>query len=116
MELLYFVVFWINTLPANDGMSRTHSSILLGTQLDFHRHCQLEFGTYLQTHDETDNTMRSRTTGALSLCPTGNAQGGYFFYNLTTAKILNRNNWTVLPMPESVIQRVHNLARRSKAS
>jgi hypothetical protein len=29
--------------------------------------------------------------------------------------VLNRNNWTVLPIPQDVIDRVHNLARRAAA-
>jgi hypothetical protein len=36
--------------------------------------------------------------------------------SLTTGRRLNRNHWTPLPMPKEVIDRVHTLARRSKAS
>ena len=54
--------------------------------------------------------MATRTTGALALRPTGNAQGGYYFFSLSTGRILNRNRWTPLPMPAEVIDRVHTLA------
>eukprot|EP00978_Attheya_sp_CCMP212_P022914 scaffold69305_cov32-Attheya_sp.AAC.1 len=58
--------------------------------------------------------MHARTTGAIALRPTGNSQGGYYFYSLTTGRRLNRNNWTVLPMPNEVIDRILTLARRSR--
>jgi hypothetical protein len=35
--------------------------------------------------------MATRTTGANALRPTGNAQGGYYFYSLDTGRGLNRN-------------------------
>eukprot|EP00543_Licmophora_paradoxa_P013375 CAMPEP_0202461370 /NCGR_PEP_ID=MMETSP1360-20130828/49055_1 /ASSEMBLY_ACC=CAM_ASM_000848 /TAXON_ID=515479 /ORGANISM="Licmophora paradoxa, Strain CCMP2313" /LENGTH=40 /DNA_ID= /DNA_START= /DNA_END= /DNA_ORIENTATION= len=35
--------------------------IVLGKRLNFSAHCRAEFGAYVQTHEETDNTMRSRT-------------------------------------------------------
>lgn len=60
--------------------------------------------------------MDSRTAGAIALRPTGNAQGGYYFMSLSTGRRLNRNNWTILPMPNEVIDRVHNLARRQSAN
>ena len=57
--------------------------------------------------------MNTRTTGAIAMRPTGNAQGGYWFYILGTGRLLNRNHWTVLPMPADVIARVNTLARTS---
>ena len=56
--------------------------------------------------------MIPRTTGAIALRPTGNAQGGHYFYSLSTGRRLNRNHWTVVPMPAEVVQRVDRLSRR----
>lgn len=56
--------------------------------------------------------MLPRTTGAIALRPTGSAQGGHYFYSLTTGKRINRNQWTVLPMPADVIQRIDRLCCR----
>ena len=53
--------------------------IITGSGIDFHKHCQLEFGSYVQTHEDHDNTMATRTIGAIALRPTGNSQGGYYF-------------------------------------
>ena len=118
VELIYYSVFWLNSFPARDGISDTLSprAIVTGSHVDFNKHCKLEFGAYVQAHEEHDNTMMTRTTGAIALRPTGNVQGGYYLYSLSTGRVLNRNHWTELPMPQDVIDRVHTLARRAAAN
>jgi hypothetical protein len=59
--------------------------------------------------------MATRTTGAIALHPTGNAQGGQFFLTLATGRVLNRNRWTALPMPAEVIDCVYVLTRRNSS-
>ena len=79
-ELIYLSVFWLNCFPARDGISDVLSprEIVVGATIDFNKHVQLEYGTYVQTHEEHDNIMATRTTGATTLRPaTGNSQGGY---------------------------------------
>jgi hypothetical protein len=117
IELAYHSVFWLNCFPPDDNISSTLSprAIVVGHHVDYRRHCKLLFGTYVQTHEEHDNSMASRTTGALALRPTGNEQGGHYFFSLSTGRILNRNRWTALPMPAEIIDRVHTLARRQAA-
>jgi hypothetical protein len=117
IEMVYYSTFWLNSFPADDGISDTLSprALVVGSQIDYAKHCKLEFGTYVQTHEEHDNSMATRTTGAIALRPTGNEQGGYYFMSLTTGRVLNRNHWTALPMPGEVIDRVHALARRTSA-
>jgi len=117
VELVYFCVFWLNSFPAKDGISDILSprAIVHGTNIDYNKHAKLEYGTYVQSHEEQDNTMATRTIGAIALHPTGNAQGGYYLYSLSTGKVLNHNHWTVLPMPTDVINHVHVLACRSTA-
>jgi hypothetical protein len=118
VEMVTSATFWLNMFPPRDGISKTISprGIIHGLTVDYNKHCQLEFGSYAQVDEEHDNSMQTRTTGAISLRPTGNEQGGHYFMSLTTGRRLNRNHWTPLPMPEEVIDRVHTLARRSKAS
>ena len=60
--------------------------------------------------------MLPRTTGALALRPTGNAQGNFYFFSLTTGRVLNRVHATPLPMPDYVIKRVEILACRQRAN
>ncbi len=118
VELVHLSVFWLNTFPATDGILAAMSprAIIVGLQVDHNKHCKIEFGAYAQTHDEYDNSMATRTTGAIALRPTGNDQGAYYFMSLTTGRRLNRHNWTPLFMPQDVIDRVHSLARRSYAN
>jgi hypothetical protein len=117
IEMVRSSVFWLNMFPPTDGASDSLSptALIVGLKLDYGKHCQLEFGSYVQTHEEHDNSMGTRTTGAIALRPTGNAQGGYYFLSLSSGRLLTRNRWTDLPMPQHVIDRMHVLARRSKA-
>ena len=112
MELAKAVVYWLNSVPSSTGVSPTMSprTIITGQLLDYHKHCQYEFGEYVQTHEEHDNSLLSRTVGAIALRPTGNQQGGYFFMSLHTGRIINHLHATKLPMPSEVIMRVEQLA------
>jgi hypothetical protein len=118
IEIVKGCVSWLNMFPAQDGISKIHSprTIITGLQPDYEHHCRIEPGSYAQTHEQHDNTMRTRTIGAIALRPNGNSQGGYYFLSLTTGRRIDRQNWTELPMPNEVIDRVHTLARRDKAS
>ena len=118
VEMVYAANLWLNMFPHPNGISQTMSprTILTGHCIEYSTHCQLEFGEYVQTHEEHDNSMQPRTIGALSLRPTGNIQGGYFFFSLMTGRVLNRNCWTCLPMPNEVIDRVHRMAHQEKAN
>ena len=89
-------------------------AIMTGKRITYDKHCKLEFGTYVQTHKKHNNSMDSRTSGAIALRPSGNEQGGHYFLSLHTGKRILRNNWTVLPMPNDVVDAIHRLAAASK--
>jgi hypothetical protein len=112
--MVYAAVYWLNGFPDGSGISDTMSprEIVLRQGIGYHKHCQVEFGSYVQTHEEHDNSMVTRTTGAIALQPTGNAQGGHCFFSLTSGRVLNQNHWTTLPMPQDVIVRVHSMSGR----
>ena len=87
IEMVHLCAFWINMFPP--GLKTIYPTmsprdILTSLNVDFNNHCKLEFGEYDHTHKEHDNTMASRTCAAISLRPTGNAQGGYYFMSLRT--------------------------------
>jgi hypothetical protein len=92
-ELINYCVSWLNSFPAIGGVFDTLSprTIINGTTINYNNHCKLEFGAYVQTHEKHDNSMMPRTTGAIAICPAGNAQRGYYFYSVTTRKRLNQN-------------------------
>jgi hypothetical protein len=118
IEMAKASVYWLNAFPYKKGVSKQLSprTIVTGQTVDYMKHCKFEFGEYVQTHEEHDNSMQPRTVGALALRPTGNSQGNWFFMSLLTGRILNRTHATKLPMPADVIERVHGLARRQKAN
>ena len=64
MDLLFFVAHWLNAFPAKNGVSGTISPgiLLIGLTPDFNKHCRLNFGTYVLTHEEfaPRNSMAAR--------------------------------------------------------
>ena len=118
IELAKREVFWLNSFPKQGGISSTLSprTIVTGNTISYNRHCTYDFGEYVQTHEEHDNGMGTRTVGALALRPTGNIQGGWYFLSLDTGRILNRGAATKLPMPNEVIDRVNRMARQQRAN
>ena len=88
-------------------------TIITGLEVNFNNHYKLEFGEYVHTYEEHDNTMASRICAAISLRPTGNSQGGYYFMSLRTGAHLNRNHWTTLPLPSTVKLAIEQLAKNN---
>jgi len=115
-EMVYNAVFWLNTFPHNDGIHSTISprTLITGLAIDYHKHCRLAFGTYIQVHEEDDSSLRPRTLGAIALCPMRNEQGGHYFLSLHSGKRLNRYAWTELSMPNEVIAQIPRLSARAK--
>jgi hypothetical protein len=105
---------WLNTFPTKGGLSKQYGArtLLTGVKLDFNIHCRIEIGSYAQVHEEPDitNNLDERTTGGIALGSMDNLQGGYYFLSLKTGKTLRRRNFTKLPMPADVIERVEALA------
>ena len=117
IEMVYNAVFWRNMFALKGGVSKTQSpsELVLGRKVDYNAHCKVEFGEYVQTHEEHSNDMSQRTLGAIATRPSNDA-GSYYFISLLTGKRINRRSWTPLPMPEEAINQVHRLACRAKAT
>eukprot|EP00957_Ditylum_brightwellii_P190886 14534397-Ditylum_brightwellii.AAC.1 len=58
------------------------------------------------------NSMNDRTIGTIVLGPSFNLQGGYMFMSLETGKLIHQQQFTELPMPESVINQVERRAEQ----
>ncbi len=88
-------------------------TIMTGETLDYKKQLALQVGQYMQVHEEDlpRNSQKPRTHGAITLGPTGNAQGGFRFMALNTVKPISRYSWTSLPMPDTVIAGVNWLGR-----
>ncbi len=85
IEMVYACIFWYNMFALRGGISDTQSpsEIVLNRPVDFNAHCKIEFGDYVQTHEDHDNSMAPRTMGAIATCPTGNIQGATILSVLT---------------------------------
>ena len=65
IEMVYVANLWLNMFPHPNGISQTMSpwTILMGHCIKYATHCQLEFGEYVQTHEEHDNSMNHKLLG-----------------------------------------------------
>jgi hypothetical protein len=114
-EIVRFSVNCLNQLPADDDVSDTLSpnTIMTGKANPDYNKMSVEFGAYEQIYEPTifaTNTLRSRTTGAIALTATGNAQGDYYFMSLVSGRRVSRHQWTVVPVMDAAIDRVEQIA------
>ena len=113
MEIIYFVVLWLNVFPAKKGVSQVYSprELLVRWKLDYALHCKVLPGTYCEVHKKPSlsNSMTPRTHPCIACGLTGNLQGSVKFYCLATGRIIKRQNWTELPMPDNIIKKVNKI-------
>ena len=116
IEMAQTTVFWLNAFPVLGGASRDLSprTILTGQIVDYKRHCRFQFSEYTQTHEEHNNSMNPRTFGALALQPVRNGQGSFYFFSVSTGRVLHRLHATPLPMPDEIIDKIHRMAWQQK--
>ena len=90
----------INMFPANDGLLDTMSllTLIMGKPIPDYDILRIAFGAYVQVFEDhkVKNGMHPRTTGAIALNPTGNAQGDYYFMLLTTGERPAPHQWREL--------------------
>ena len=83
----------------------------IGRKPDGKRDFRCSFGDYVQcTVPNTDSTLKSRTDDCVVMLPLGNRTGTVRMLSLATGKLVNRYQFVIMPMPESVIKRMNALA------
>lgn len=109
-------VYSINLVPTRNSYEYSSPREKLhGATIDAAYDLKHAFGDYAQVHEEdTDNSMKGRTTGCISLMPTGSLDGSWYYWSLRTNKILRRRRATSLPMPWEVIDAIRAAARKRK--
>jgi Zinc knuckle len=76
---------------------------------------RVSFGDYVHcTVPSTNNTMKSRTEACIVMLPTGNRTGSVRMLSLETGKIVTRDNFLILPMPQHVINTLNNMALKER--
>jgi hypothetical protein len=107
-----FVVHCLNLQPsATCTDSTSPHEQFSGRKLNAAKDLRTAFGDYCQaTAPATDNTMLSRTQGCIALLPHMNLTGSVAMYCIPTARIVTRDQFTVLPMPDEIVQHLNSLA------
>ena len=86
--------------------------------IDYDKHCQFQFGSYVQVFKSRNpcNTTAARTLDCIYLHPiTNTPTGGHEVLHIPTQWLLHRHGpIKAVPMPESVIRKVEELAKRQK--
>jgi hypothetical protein len=113
VHTVLFVTKQLNLFPVKGGLSAKLSpKQLMSGEVIHYKFCVMGFGWYCQIHEEDQprNGRAQRMQGAISLGPSGNAQGSHKFFTLTTGKVVTCRIWTELPTSVAVIERVALLA------
>ena len=116
VELVILATWCLNGFPRDDGMSdhmSPHSIVTERSCMDYNK-IPLEFGSYVQLLDQSINTIRSRTIGAIALNPTGDDTRTYRFMSLKTGQVLTKGpgSWTEVPITDVAITHVEALAKQ----
>ncbi len=117
VRMVLYTVQFMNSFPRKRGLKHyPPSAIMTGAQLHVSQ-LQLKFGSYCQVAEDVTphKSLAACMRGAISMGPSGNLSGGQSFLALDTGKLIVRNHWKELPMPQAVIDRVNVLgcAKRS---
>ena len=84
-----------------------------GRRVDGNLDFRAAFGDYaVCTTPNTDNTMDSRTEDCIVMLPSLNRTGSYKMMSLASGRIVTREHFKILPMPQSVIQTLNTMALR----
>ena len=115
--MVYNCVFWLNSFPHKDGVHATMSprAIITGQIITYNKHCKLEFGTYVQTHEKHNNSMEPRISGAIALRPSRNEQGG-LLPKPTNRKTYPEEQLDCIACAKDVVDAIYRLVAASKQS
>ena len=114
-SLIEYIITCLNNFPDKGGVSKTVSpaAIVLGREKPNCANLTIVPGAYAEIKEQTTNTMKYRSTGAIALRPSNN-RGGYYFQSLSTGRrvhVPGKAAWTELPIPDHVITRFEELAK-----
>ena len=117
METVYNAVFWINCFPYKNGIHATLSPRAIYHWIThyYKKHCRLQFGSYVEVHDQHDNSLLTTFKKIRHDCPTSNRQYSRklllpqpTFWQKRCKKLLDSQ-----PMTNEVITTVHQLAAKN---
>ena len=91
-SIVEWMITCLNDFPNKNRISQTlsPSTIILGKPKTDYKTLTISPGVYAEVFDSTNNTMKSRSVGAIALRPS-NGRGGYYFQSLKTGKRIHSN-------------------------
>ena len=108
----------LNFFPPKGGVSSYFSPrmIIHKESIDYNKHCQIPFGSYIQAHEENEpsNSMKPRALDGIYLRYISNDHGGHEILNLATGEIIRRRKITMIPITQHVIKSVQTLAEKDQ--
>ena len=115
----------INLLPVMGAKASPHSwnqtsrrEALVGRKMSYSRDLRVGFLDYVQLVEpvnmSTHNSLALRTSGGVALLPSSNSSGAVKFLLLDTGAVVLRSKFTLLPMPDHVINHLTALAAADK--
>ena len=115
--LKYCVIFCVSRInmlssgSGSDGISPLEQ--FSGRKLDAKVDLRVSFGDYVQATSPTkDNSMGPNTHGCIALLPAGNLTGTVRMWCLGTRALVNRDQFTILPMGSEIIKLLNDLAEK----
>ena len=113
--LVYFAVMRKN-LISTKADTPPPKELFTGLKVNYKCDLRVGFGDYCQVYKPNgrkNNVNEDRTEGAIALLPSGNLQGSVKFLSLSSLKIITRDKWTALPMPQEVIDYLNKLSDKT---
>ena len=77
--------------------------LFTGIKVNYNKELSLEFGTYCEVYDGTDNTAKSRSVPCIALYPSNNSTGSWEFINLKTKMRIRRLHWVKMKTSDLII-------------
>lgn len=88
--------------------------LFTGIKVNFAKELDLEFGTYAEVYDGTDNTSRSRSIPCIALYPCSNSTGSWEFMSLKTKSRIRRSHWIKLKTSELVVAAMNRFDEKAE--
>ena len=115
--LTYLALYGVSRINCQQSESRPGGlyprELFSGRRVDGNLDFRAAFGNYaVCTVPNTDNTITSRTEDCVVMLPTQNRTGSFKMLSLATGRIVTRDQFMILPMPQSVIMTLNAMALR----
>ena len=111
-DLVFYTVKRINLQPGQHSEGVSPIVKFTGRKINFDKEMTMKFGDYAEVRNpaaQSNDAEALRTESAIALWPTGNLQGSWRFFNLTTCRYITRSQWKKLPTTQLIVDRMNQI-------